>query len=402
MQALGEEEIVELMKASVERSSDTIFWLDEKAIIIYANSTASSVLGYSHEELIGMSIHRVDPDFPPHAWLPHVDELRKAGSLTFESRHRRKDGTIFPVEVICNYFEKGDRFFSFAFNRDISSKKQVEQELQKHRENLEELVAERTAELEKAIAQLLEAEKLAALGQLVAGVAHELNTPLGNTRMVASSLHEELKVFKKHLDGGRLTRAQLDLFVNRCDEAAELLESNTARSADLIAQFKQVAIDQTSMRRRHFHLKTVVEELVSTMKPQFKHTSHSIEVRISEEIELNSYPGPLGQVLANLIVNSLHHGFESREHGLIIITAETFSKKTLILTYEDNGKGIPEEWEKKIFEPFFTSKLGQGGSGLGLYIVYSIVTGALSGTVKMERNTAPGVAFTMRIPLDAP
>ena len=391
------EEALLLTQFSVDRASDNLFWLDDHARIIYANESACRCLGYTKEEMLSMTIHQVDPDFPPEAWIPHIEGLKKKGSLTFESRHKRKDGSLFPVEITGNYIEYNGRFYSFAFDRDITQRKRVEKELEDHRHKLEELVEERTAELRKAMEQLVQSEKLAALGQLVAGVAHELNTPIGNTRTVASSYGEELEAFAAAIKNNTLSQVQLDTFLRRSREAVSLLESNSERASELIGQFKQVAVDQTSKRKRTFELLRTVEDLLATLQPQFKHTRHTVEIDIPESITMDSYPGPLGQVIANLVGNSLVHGFENIEQGTIYIHAENIEGHTVKLTYTDNGKGIPEQNRAHVFEPFYTTHLGKGGSGLGLYIVYNLITGVLGGTVEI-RQAAAGVWFEIMLP----
>ncbi|MGV7929297.1 MAG: PAS domain S-box protein [Spirochaetota bacterium] len=396
------EEALKLTQFSVDRASDNLVWLDEEANLIYVNDAACSSLGYTREELLSMKIHEIDPDFPPEAWLPHIDELRKRGSITFESRHRAKDGRVFPVEITGNYIEYNGRFYSFAFDRDITERKRVQAELESHRLHLEELVAERTEELHRAMDQLVQSEKLAALGQLVAGVAHELNTPLGNTRMVASALGEDLRAFAGAFSDGTLLRSQLDAFLERSRQAVDLLESNAARAADLIAQFKQVAVDQTSVRRRRFNLLRTVEDLLGTMQPQFRHSGHRVEIDISPDIEMDSYPGPLGQVIANLIGNSLSHGFTGGVSGIIRIGSSLPESGALRIDISDNGKGIPGEVRGRIFEPFFTTRLGQGGSGLGLYIVYNLVTGVLGGSIAVSSGPGEGAAFALHLPLEGP
>ena len=285
---------------------------------------------------------------------------------------------------------------------DITERKRVEEELQRYREHLEERVAERTAELRQVMTQLMQAEKLAALGSLVAGVAHELSTPLGNTRVVASSLGDDLRAFAAAVESGSLRRSQVEAFLSRGCEAVDLLERNTARAADLIGHFKQVAVDQTSMRRRRFHLRQTVEELLVTLQPLFKRTAHRIEREIPPDLELDSYPGPLEQVIVNLINNSLIHGFVAREAGLIRLHAEAFDADRVQLRYADDGVGISEKIQNRIFDPFFTTQLGSGGSGLGLYIVYNIVTVILGGTIQVQGSPGAGTTFTLILPRIAP
>lgn len=396
------DDFASLAMASVERSGDTIFWLDRDARIVYANPSAEHSLGYTREELLGMTIHEVDHDFPPEAWQPHVEELREKQSLRFESRHTAKDGRIVPVEVTCNYFERHGGYFSFAFNRDISERRQAEAELARHREHLEEVVDQRTAELQRAMAELLQAEKLAALGQLVAGVAHELNTPLGNARTVASSFGEAVREFLSAVEGGGFRRSQLDAFVSRAREASALLESNTARAAELIEQFKQVAVDQTSVRRRRFDLGDAVDEILSAMQPQFRHTAVRIVKTIPGGLEMDSYPGPLGQVVANLVGNALLHAFEPGQAGLITLEAKEEPDGMLLIRCADDGKGMPPEVRARIFEPFFTTSLGRGGSGLGLYIVHNLVTTILGGRIRVLPEPSGGTRFDIHLPRRAP
>ncbi|SDG87134.1 PAS domain S-box protein [Roseospirillum parvum] len=286
---------------------------------------------------------------------------------------------------------------------DITARKRTESELESYRSHLEELVSERTAALQQAMSQLMQAEKLAALGNLVAGLAHELNTPLGNARMVASTLAEHINDLAGAIERGALSRAQLMAFLETGLESVDLLERNTVRAADLISHVKEVAIDQTSVRRRVFNLLHTTEEVLSTLSPTLKRTEHRIEIDIPPNLEMDSYPGPLEQIITNLVSNSLTHGFAGIQSGLIRIEAHALDDEFIRFSHADDGVGIPPDVRTRVFDPFFTTRLGQGGSGLGLYIVYSLVTGALGGQITVTSGEGQtGTLFTLTLPRRAP
>ncbi|MDS4014848.1 MAG: ATP-binding protein [Candidatus Accumulibacter sp.] len=293
---------------------------------------------------------------------------------------------------------------------DIEQRKLVESELQDYRKHLEEMVAERTeevqqvnGELRQAMTHLIQAEKLAALGNLVAGVAHELSTPLGNTRIVAGLLGDQLRDFAATVDAGNLRRSQVEAFLSSTREATTLLERNSARAAEMIGHFKQVAVDQSSARRRRFDLRETTHEILAALRPMLKRLPHRLEPDIPAALCFDSYPGPLEQVLSNLVHNSLTHAFAGIDEGEIRIVARAVDPMQVVLTYSDNGVGIPPAHLQRIFEPFFTTKMGQGGSGLGLYIVYNLVTGILGGTISVDSApNVPGTRFTLHLPLTAP
>lgn len=254
---------------------------------------------------------------------------------------------------------------------------------------------------EQALGQLLRTEKLASLGALVAGVAHELNTPIGNSLTVATSFRDKAKAFARDVAEGQLKRSVLSEFLDTTERAAELLEHNIHRAADLVANFKQVAVDQTSERRRRFDLCEVVDEVLWTLTPRLKHSPHRIELAIPTGIGLDSYPGPLGQVITNLVNNSLTHAFSDDRPGQIRIGAQQ-GPGEVELVYSDNGAGIPPENLSHVFDPFFTTKLGSGGSGLGLHIVYNLITDMLGGRIQVDSTEGTGTRFVMHLPLAAP
>lgn len=280
---------------------------------------------------------------------------------------------------------------------------------------LEERVARRTAELSRANAelvatvgnltaaqeQLVQSEKLAALGNLVAGVAHELNTPIGNALLATSTLADRLKEFRVTMQTG-LRRSDLDNLLATIATASDIGARNLYLAADLVTSFKQVAVDQTGAQRRTFDLAEVIREIVLTLQPTFKHTPFQIETKVPDDLTLDSYPGALGQVLTNLINNALLHGFEGREQGMIRIEAEATAGEKIKLVVRDNGRGISADRQKRVFEPFFTTRLGHGGSGLGLHIVFNMVTGVLGGVLSLNSQEGVGTEITLLLPRKAP
>ena len=410
------------LRASEERLRDIANNVPGTVYQFYARPTGELGFYYISEradELFGID-HRLEDAFArfaaqvaPEDRESFLASIRQAVATTspwdFEGRLIKSTGAVIWFKGASSPTQRAQELVFTGIILDITDRKRVETELRQHRERLEELVTERTAELQRANAelrqameQLVQAEKLAALGSLVAGVAHELNTPLGNARAVAGALGEDLRAFAAAVDAGALRRSRVDAFLHRGREAVELLERNTARAADLIGHFKQVAVDQTSARRRRFDLRQTVEELLVTLRPQFKRTAHRIALDIPPGLELDSYPGPLEQVLANLVGNSLAHGFAGVEAGRIQLRAQALDPTQLVLRYADNGIGIPPAILNRIFEPFFTTRLGQGGSGLGLYIVYNLVTGVLGGTIRVHSQPGQGTVFTLALPRTAP
>lgn len=281
---------------------------------------------------------------------------------------------------------------------EIDERKRVNAALEREREEQSVLIVR----LEQAMNQLVQAEKLAALGSLVAGVAHELNTPLGNSLTVASTLSELVGGFSDRFQSGGVSKRELLDFIAQCRQAAGLIQRNSQRAAGLIGNFKQVAVDQTSMRRRKFDLRQALDEVLSTLQPNLRHTRHRLEVEVEPGIELEGYPGPIEQIVANLLTNSLLHGFEGIEEGTIHVSAESRGPDQLALCFKDNGVGMTEATARRAFDPFFTTKLGKGGSGLGLYIVYNLATVVLGGSIHLTSTPGQGACFELLLPRIAP
>jgi len=262
-------------------------------------------------------------------------------------------------------------------------------------------VEDRTAELKTAMEGLMRAEKLASLGSLVAGVAHEISTPVGNANLATSTMAGSVADFERQM-AERLTRASLDAFVQQIKLGTEIANRNIERVAALIQSFKQVAVDQTSSQRRRFHLTEIVDEIATTMYPSLKRSKVQLETSVPGDITLDSYPGPLGQILTNLINNSLVHAFPEGRAGIIRIGAARSGGRLIELRISDDGIGIPAAVQGRIFDPFYTSKLGRGGSGLGLHIVHNITTGILGGKITVTSQEGQGTTFIITMPPDAP
>lgn len=278
-----------------------------------------------------------------------------------------------------------------------SSEQKALEELRELNSHLEERVTERTAELHKAMEQILMAEKMAALGRLVAGVAHELNTPVGNIVLSASALKDSYADIAQQIAANRLGRNRLSEFLQQGQDACELIGRNGQHVAQLIMSFKQVAVDQSSEQRRKFDLRKAVEDMAAALGPTVRHANVTLQVKVPPDIMMDSCPGPMEQVIINLVTNSINHGFEGRDGGHIVIDAEQRGD-TVALSYQDDGCGIPPQLQDKVFEPFFTTKLGQGGSGLGLAIVHNIAQVVLKGSVRLENTPGQGARFLFSLP----
>ena len=289
-----------------------------------------------------------------------------------------------------------------------------EGDLLKLNAGLEERIEARTAELSKtnrelsdtlgklngAQAELVESQKLAALGQLVAGVAHELNTPLGNGLMAVSTISDRHTEFEREAEAG-LRKSTLAAYLADVKTGIEIAIRNLRKAADLIGSFKQLAVDRTSDQRRTFALAEVVQENLLALHPQFKRTRHTVVMGVPQDISLDSYPGVLGQILTNLVNNALIHAFDEDSAGTIRVAAELRNGRARLEVIDD-GKGIPEAARSHIFEPFFTTRMGKGGSGLGLHIVHNQVRNILGGTIEFSTETGSGTRFILELPLVAP
>lgn len=333
-----------------------------------------------------------------------------ATGMTFWLVYSAVDRQVAP-EVVAELGAKlADLFFMLAVLLCIlawwivlghESRLLAETELAEQNARLDIEIAERKAaldSLQQLQGSLVQAEKMAALGGLVAGIAHEINTPIGVILMSSTHLEAETDKVAERYRQGELSGDELEAYFDTARQSSKLMTINSQRAADLIYSFKQVAVDQTSGERREFELKSYIEEILLSLQPKFKNTAVGVTLECPENVPVDSFPGALSQVLTNFIINSLQHAYQPKQAGNVNIRVALLADDTVELIYSDDGQGIPPELQSKIFDPFFTTQRGKGGSGLGLHIVYNTVCQTLKGSMEMHSVFTEGTTFTLHFP----
>lgn len=252
--------------------------------------------------------------------------------------------------------------------------------------------------LKEAQSELVRQEKLASLGRLVAGVAHEINTPLGICVTATSHLVQELKITREELAAGDMTEDSLASFFDIVDQSLRILTTNTQRAASLVRSFKQVAVDQSSGEIRSFNLEAYLNEVLLSLQPKLKGRPIKVAVSCPKDLVLDSYAGAVSQIVTNMVMNSLVHGFDRDQPGNISVQAALAADDWVVFDYADDGAGMDQDTLDKLFDPFFTTKRGTGGSGLGAHILYNLVTGALGGSVRVNSAPGQGLRYQLRFP----
>ncbi|HEX8988463.1 MAG TPA: ATP-binding protein [Rhodocyclaceae bacterium] len=363
-----------------EMASDWFWETDAELSFTYLSARFFELSGIRSEDIVGKRrwevVSEEDVVQNPGKWNRHREDIEARRRVRdFECAIRSRDGRRTIVRVNGRpRFNEARKFLGYrGTGTDITELLRMQEEL-------------------------VRAERLAALGGLVAGVAHEINTPVGTGLTAASHLEEQTREFAELLAADRVRRSDLDGFVRTAREVAASMTTNLRRAVELVRGFKQVAVDQSSEQRRRFELKGYLQEILCSLQPRLKRTAHRVEVSCPQGIEIVSYPGAFSQIVTNLVLNSLIHGFEHKEAGRIEIAVEP-GAGDLLLRYRDDGAGMAPEHAKHLFEPFFTTRRGRGGSGLGMHVVYNLVTQTLGG--KIDCSTAPGqgIEFRIRIPL---
>jgi PAS domain S-box-containing protein len=379
---------------------------------------------YEHKTVIVPDIY-TDPRWEPYVKLAAPYGLRACWSIPISPDGEHVLGSFAmyyrevrsPDEADMRLTEVATHLAGIAIQRARRVR-----ELTLHRAHLEELVAARTAEVTAAkersdqvnhelsnalntlsLAQdeLVRRDKLAALGALVAGVAHELNTPIGNSLVVATSFADRTRTLKDAVASG-LRRSELDRYLADAGEAGELLVRNLKRAATLVAGFKQIAVDHASADRRHFSLSELLTDLAAPLRVAAKGARVGIELAVDPGLAMDSYPGPLSQVVTELVENCLVHAFPEGQGGTVRIGAAMRTDKLVQVTVADDGAGMAHEIQAHVYDPFFTTRLGAGRSGLGLHVAHNIVSNILGGRIELHSAPGEGASFTLLLPLTAP
>ncbi|MCB0183570.1 MAG: hybrid sensor histidine kinase/response regulator [Caldilineaceae bacterium] len=273
--------------------------------------------------------------------------------------------------------------------------------LHEHLSRQNQALTEALTQLQRTQQQLIESEKLAALGNLVAGIAHEINTPIGIGVTAASTLADETAFVNQQFKSGQFTRSAVETYLRTAHDSSDLILNNLRRAADLVQSLKLVSADQIYLERRRFDVHSYLQEVLCSLAPTLKHTPHTVLVEGEDVVTLESYPGAFSQVITNLVINSITHAFPTGETGTLHF-AWRQDADLLRFSYADNGCGIPSHAVHQIFDPFFTTARGSGGTGLGLHIVYSLVTKKMGGKIYCESPGDRGTRFSISLPLVAP
>ncbi|MGB7412688.1 MAG: ATP-binding protein [Thermosynechococcaceae cyanobacterium] len=319
-------------------------------------------------------------------------------------------------EAMLKQLQKENRILKKQLDRSEADRAKLEvtnrnktsllkQVILEHQES-QGILEQKSSALEQAIeklklaqSRLVESEKMAALGTLVAGVAHEINTPVGTGITLASTLADETEVLMAAVAKGGLMRSQFNDYLETAQEVTHLLLSNLNRAGELVQSFKQVAVDQASLERRHFNVKDYCAEVIASLSPNVKRTAQTLSLTGDPAICIDSYPGAFAQIITNLLTNSLTHAYPCAEEIGQMGLHVTQQDNVLLLQYKDDGCGIPAATLDKIFEPFFTTARHRGGTGLGLHIVYNLVTQTLQGKILVSSQVGEGTCFEISLPL---
>lgn len=408
-------------RSLVENSDDFILNLTPSGKIMSVNESYTQFVRMSRNDLIGENIFDImNSRRKTVIWREQWNKI-----LTTKSKTSFSDETIgaekqkrnINVKLIPEFDENGGLTNIIATCTDITelmgNRKRIEELLKNENERLETLIELKTDELNNTMKELMEKEKMASLGSLVAGISHEINTPLGVAVTASSFLKDENTKMIRLINEGQLTRENLAGYLENVDESTRIMLNNLERASNLIASFKNISVSQSTEKEEAFNFYEYIQSILLMLKHEYKHTGLKFEIECPEDLNVVSYPGAYSQIFTNLIMNSLIHGYKEEngegskiDEGVISIKVTPMESdggknKFLRIEYRDNGVGISEENLKHIFDPFFTTARGtsqKSGSGLGLNIIYNLVKGKLAGSIRCESQKNKGVLFLLEIP----
>lgn len=372
---------------------DTENLQDSKVNIELKEETELNQLQYSYNQVIDDLIASQSKLNQAQLELTTANRKLDDHNLLFEQEVAKKTAAL--SQIMLDLEGQKDELLSkqLTLRQEIDGRQFVEQELRKRNQEL----AGSMETLESAQQQLIESERMASLGGLVAGITHDVNTPLGVSVTAASFLIERINALEAAFNDKSITQTQMSSFIEEAGQTTHLLMNNLNRASELIASFKQVAVDQTSEAERRLDLNSYLDEIIQSLKPSFKNTHHTIDVECDDSIRIMCAPGAIAQIVTNLVMNSVMHGFEHKVNGHIEINVQA-SEKDVVMYYSDDGVGLLPEHLESLFDAFFTTKRARGGSGLGTHIVYNLVTQTLNGHIEAESTPGQGLQYTIRFP----
>lgn len=403
--------IEKLFSAGIINSAPImIFGIDANGTISFSNPYSAQVTGYSEKELLGNNWY--DTFAPNFSNSDRKDATRKIIQkqlVNLEHAITTSDGdtrNIIWTSFLKSNSSKSDEVITFG--TDITVQKAALEKISNFNNELQEKIDQKTNNLNNTIEdlkstqdKLVESEKMAALGGLVAGVAHEINTPIGIAITGTTQSFEISKNIAREYESGKMSQESLEKYFQQNQELSDITYKNLSRAADLIKSFKQISVDQSSEKRRNFEFVAYIKEVLTSIGSQYEAKRITIDVKYDKEFTIDSYPGLYSQILTNLVMNSLTHAYDSTSKGIIEIEIKN-NDNFLLLTYKDDGKGIAPQHIGKIFDPFYTTNNHGGGTGLGLNIIYNMIVQHLNGTIECSSTLGRGATFSNKVPIILP
>ncbi len=386
--------------------------LDNNLKYIFVSQQYLDFIKLSSEQVHNRTAAQVLPEPVYLSIAPLLEKALSGESISFELALPTTPESYLNIQYQPRFNADGKQIGILMTGIDMSKLKKAELDLKEFNSHLEEVVLERTRSLEEANTGLLEtldtlkhaqsslveSEKMASLGNLVAGIAHEVNTPLGISITATSYLEENIKSLQAGFESGSLTKTQFLKTINALKESANILDSNLTRAENLISSFKQVAVEQSDQQMQVFNLRGVIDNLLVSLSHEIRIAKASVDVDCPNSIELESYSSGYIHILTNLITNSIRHGFDEWDGEKKITLKIKADERQIIMEYADSGKGIAPSIIDRVFEPFVSTKRGQGGSGLGTNIIYNTVVQLLKGRIECHSEPNLGVRFTFILP----